>query len=182
MLNIICHHLSHLQPSQSAFHRATWDILQVGQLASWEWQKVSLPSGFKCVFLQIASTNHRPYASNWCLFLSFLSFFLRLCSEVPLLEDTLMRILVIGLSRDLPLGPADAMELADHLVKRAAGVQSEGLWGSNSSVTVFWVSVFSVSLCTFCMLQFNEQPFFFIFKGSSPYLHLILSSQQNSFS
>lgn len=59
-------------------------------------------------------------------FLSFFSFFLRLCSEVPLLEDTLMRILVIGLSRDLPLGPADAMELADHLVKRAAGVQSDG--------------------------------------------------------
>lgn len=56
----------------------------------------------------------------------FVSFFLRLCSEVPLLEDTLMRILVIGLSRDLPLGPADAMELADHLVKRAAGVQSDG--------------------------------------------------------
>lgn len=54
------------------------------------------------------------------------SFFLRLCSEVPLLEDTLMRILVIGLSRDLPLGPADAMELADHLVKRAAGAQSDG--------------------------------------------------------
>ena len=37
-----------------------------------------------------------------------------------------MRILVIGLSRELPLGPADAMELADHLVKRAAGVQSDG--------------------------------------------------------
>lgn len=37
-----------------------------------------------------------------------------------------MRVLVIGLSRDLPLGPADAMELADHLVKRAAGVQSDG--------------------------------------------------------
>ncbi|XP_056609182.1 integrator complex subunit 1 isoform X1 [Triplophysa dalaica] len=54
------------------------------------------------------------------------NFFLRLCSEVPLLEDTLMRVLVIGLSRDLPLGPADAMELADHLVKRAAGVQSDG--------------------------------------------------------
>lgn len=51
------------------------------------------------------------------------NFFLRLCSEVPLLEDTLMCILVISLSRDLPLGPADAMELADHLVKRAAGVR-----------------------------------------------------------
>ncbi|XP_059894470.1 integrator complex subunit 1 isoform X2 [Gadus macrocephalus] len=55
------------------------------------------------------------------------NFFLRLCSEVPLLEDTLMRIVVIGLSRDLPLGPADAMELADHLVKRAAGAQSDDL-------------------------------------------------------
>lgn len=55
------------------------------------------------------------------------NFFLRLCSEVPLLEDTLMRILVIGLSRDLPLGPADAMELADHLVKRAAAVQADGM-------------------------------------------------------
>ncbi|KAB0403447.1 hypothetical protein E2I00_001896, partial [Balaenoptera physalus] len=44
------------------------------------------------------------------------NFFLRLCSEVPILEDTLMRILVIGLSRELPLGPADAMELADHLM------------------------------------------------------------------
>lgn len=54
------------------------------------------------------------------------SFFLRLCSEVPILEDTLMRVLVIGLSRELPLGPADAMELADHLVKRAAAVQADG--------------------------------------------------------
>ncbi|XP_029433335.1 integrator complex subunit 1 [Rhinatrema bivittatum] len=53
------------------------------------------------------------------------NFFLRLCSEVPLLEDTLMRILVIGLSRELPLGPADAMELADHLVKRAAAIQAD---------------------------------------------------------
>lgn len=45
---------------------------------------------------------------------------------MPILEDTLMRILVIGLSRELPLGPADAMELADHLVKRAAAVQADG--------------------------------------------------------
>ncbi|XP_063042002.1 integrator complex subunit 1 isoform X2 [Engraulis encrasicolus] len=55
------------------------------------------------------------------------NFFLRLCSEVPLLEDTLMRVLVIGLSRELPLGPADAMELADHLVKRAAGAMSDDM-------------------------------------------------------
>lgn len=65
--------------------------------------------------------SHEP--SSAC---SARSFFLRLCSEVPILEDTLMRILVIGLSRELPLGPADAMELADHLVKRAAAVQADG--------------------------------------------------------
>lgn len=65
--------------------------------------------------------SHEPAAAH-----SARSFFLRLCSEVPILEDTLMRILVIGLSRELPLGPADAMELADHLVKRAAAVQADG--------------------------------------------------------
>lgn len=65
------------------------------------------------------------------------SFFLRLCSEVPILEDTLMRILVIGLSRELPLGPADAMELADHLVKRAAAVQADGK-GPSGLVLAQW--------------------------------------------
>lgn len=65
--------------------------------------------------------SHEPSSAR-----SARSFFLRLCSEVPILEDTLMRILVIGLSRELPLGPADAMELADHLVKRAAAVQADG--------------------------------------------------------
>lgn len=74
------------------------------------------------------------------------SFFLRLCSEVPILEDTLMRILVIGLSRDLPLGPADAMELADHLVKRAAAVQADGKTAQSSSQQVV-TSVYMSSYC-----------------------------------
>jgi len=74
------------------------------------------------------------------------SFFLRLCSEVPILEDTLMRILVIGLSRDLPLGPADAMELADHLVKRAAAVQADGETARSSSQQVV-TSVYRSSYC-----------------------------------
>ncbi len=105
------------QSTQSAFYRAAWDILQMGQLATWEWQKVRYQSLLK----HLTDVLLDAKAS-----LLFASFFLRMCSEVPLLEDTLMRILVIGLSRDLPLGPADAMELADHLVKRAAGVQSDG--------------------------------------------------------
>uniref|UniRef100_A0A803VK15 Integrator complex subunit 1 n=1 Tax=Ficedula albicollis TaxID=59894 RepID=A0A803VK15_FICAL len=74
------------------------------------------------------------------------NFFLRLCSEVPILEDTLMRILVIGLSRDLPLGPADAMELADHLVKRAAAVQADGEAAQSSHQPV----LASVSTSSYC--------------------------------
>lgn len=45
---------------------------------------------------------------------------LRIASEVPLLEETLMRILYIGYSREHPLTAVDALELADQLVKRAA--------------------------------------------------------------
>ncbi|XP_023242494.1 integrator complex subunit 1-like [Centruroides sculpturatus] len=55
---------------------------------------------------------------------------LRLASEVPVLEETLMRILIIGLSRDHPLNAADTIELADHLIKRAASVHMD----SSSSV------------------------------------------------
>ncbi|KAL3877747.1 hypothetical protein ACJMK2_035409 [Sinanodonta woodiana] len=51
---------------------------------------------------------------------------LRLASECPVQEDTLMRILVIGLSRELPLGPNDALEMADQLMKRAASLYTSG--------------------------------------------------------
>ncbi|KAK3607441.1 hypothetical protein CHS0354_035142 [Potamilus streckersoni] len=51
---------------------------------------------------------------------------LRLASECPVQEDTLMRILVIGLSRELPLGPNDALEMADQLIKRAASLYTSG--------------------------------------------------------
>lgn len=54
------------------------------------------------------------------------STFLHLATNVPVLEDTLMRVLVIGLSRELPLGQVDAVELADQLVKRAASLCLDG--------------------------------------------------------
>ncbi|OWF40859.1 integrator complex subunit 1-like [Mizuhopecten yessoensis] len=51
---------------------------------------------------------------------------LRIASESPVLEDTLMRILVIGLSPDIPINPPDAVELVDQLVKRAASLSCDG--------------------------------------------------------
>ncbi|XP_019614901.1 PREDICTED: integrator complex subunit 1-like [Branchiostoma belcheri] len=54
------------------------------------------------------------------------AYLLRLVSEVPVQEDTLMRLLVIGLSRDLPLSAVEALDLADQVVRRAASLQSPG--------------------------------------------------------
>ena len=47
--------------------------------------------------------------------------------EACLKEDTLMRVLVIGLTRELPLSPTDAMDIADMLVARAASAHTEGM-------------------------------------------------------
>ena len=46
----------------------------------------------------------------------------RMTSEVPLLEETLIRILSMGSSKDNPLTSAEAIELSDALIKRAASI------------------------------------------------------------
>ncbi|KAH6933153.1 hypothetical protein HPB50_012504 [Hyalomma asiaticum] len=50
---------------------------------------------------------------------------LRLASDVPALEDTLIRILIIGMSKEHPLNPSDALELVDQLIRRAAAIYKE---------------------------------------------------------
>lgn len=50
---------------------------------------------------------------------------MRLATEVPLLQATLIRILLIGISKDHPLNAPDTLELIDQLVKRAAGLPNE---------------------------------------------------------
>ena len=47
--------------------------------------------------------------------------------EACLKEDTLMRVLVIGLKRELPLSPADSLDIADRLVARAASAHTDGI-------------------------------------------------------
>ena len=46
--------------------------------------------------------------------------------ELCLKEDTFMRVLVIGLTKELPLSPADAMDIADVLIARAATAHTDG--------------------------------------------------------
>ena len=63
---------------------------------------------------------------NYVHFSYLFRLLLSLLSEVPVQEDTLMRILVIGLSKELPLTAGEALDLADKLVKRAAVLYAEG--------------------------------------------------------
>ncbi|XP_071443700.1 integrator complex subunit 1 [Hetaerina americana] len=46
----------------------------------------------------------------------------RLAAEVPVLQNTLIRIFVIGISKEHPLSAPDTLELGDQLVKRAAAL------------------------------------------------------------
>ena len=46
----------------------------------------------------------------------------RVTSEIPLLQDTLIRIFMVGLSRSNQMTARDAVSLAEMMVKRAAGL------------------------------------------------------------
>ena len=48
--------------------------------------------------------------------------------ETSLQGDTLLRVLVIGLTRELPLPPSDALDIADKLVARAANTHTSGTY------------------------------------------------------
>lgn len=53
--------------------------------------------------------------------------FLRLASEVPLMEVSLLRLLLIGLSKEHPVGQTDIIEILDSLMRRAANLVSDSL-------------------------------------------------------
>lgn len=52
---------------------------------------------------------------------------LRIVSEVPVLEDSLMRLLIIGLNNDFKANPADVLDIVDQMVRRAAIMNHEGI-------------------------------------------------------
>lgn len=52
-------------------------------------------------------------------------FYLRLVSDVPLLEKTLRRLLLFGLSKDNGITHSETLELADQLIRRAAANSTE---------------------------------------------------------
>ena len=67
-----------------------------------------------------------------------LSLILKMMGELCLKEDTFMRVLVIGLTKELPLSPADAMDIADVLVARAANAHTDGEGADGEEVSAIW--------------------------------------------
>ena len=55
---------------------------------------------------------------------SLYSFLLSVLSDVPVMDDTLTRVTVIGLSPELPVDAPKALKFVETLVQRAAGVKS----------------------------------------------------------
>ncbi|XP_049878079.1 integrator complex subunit 1 [Pectinophora gossypiella] len=49
----------------------------------------------------------------------------RLCCEAPLPQNTLLRVIFIGLSKDIPVAPAEVFELVEQLVRRACALPPE---------------------------------------------------------
>lgn len=50
--------------------------------------------------------------------------FMRMASEVPILESTIVTILATGISKELPLSPSEAFDLTEQIVKRAASIHN----------------------------------------------------------
>ncbi|XP_074031571.1 integrator complex subunit 1 [Leptinotarsa decemlineata] len=51
--------------------------------------------------------------------------FLRLASEVPLLQTTLLRILLIGISKEHPVSAQEVIDITDQLIKRVANLSPD---------------------------------------------------------
>ncbi|XP_045502451.1 integrator complex subunit 1 [Colias croceus] len=49
----------------------------------------------------------------------------RLCCEAPLSQNTLLRLIFIGLSKEIPVSPAEVFELIEQLVRRACALPPE---------------------------------------------------------
>lgn len=87
-------------------------------------QKGTSPALFaKCLHKILFMTSHDEYflIDGWPGEVDRHVYF-KAIAEVPLHQDTLMRILQIGLNKNLPLNGRDTIDLAEFLVKRAANL------------------------------------------------------------
>ena len=77
---------------------------------------------YKLLFM---APNHEEYyrLDNWPVETDRGLFF-KITSEVPVHEDTILRIFLIGLHKTLPLNGQDTLTIAETMIKRAAGLHT----------------------------------------------------------
>ncbi|CAK1583934.1 unnamed protein product [Parnassius mnemosyne] len=78
----------------------------------------------KIMFVEPAETYSKP--DNWPPE-SERALTYRLCCETPLPQNTLLRLIFIGLSKDIPVSPAEVFELIEQLVRRACALPAEDM-------------------------------------------------------
>jgi integrator complex subunit 1 len=77
---------------------------------------------FQVLFLEAPEQYHKD---NWPSESDRVLMF-RLCSEVPVLQNTLVRLAVMGISKEHPISCPDVLDLMDRIIRRAASIQNEG--------------------------------------------------------
>jgi integrator complex subunit 1 len=90
----------------------------------------------KCVYKVLFLASHEEYfnVDGWPAE-SDRAFYYKATSEVPLLQDTMIRTFMIGLSRTITFTARDTVSLAEMLAKRAAALHNFD--SSSSSTTDF---------------------------------------------
>lgn len=53
---------------------------------------------------------------------------LRLVSETPVLEDTLIRVLMMGMEAEYPLKTSDALDVMELMINRAAALNATSMF------------------------------------------------------
>ncbi|XP_072929627.1 integrator complex subunit 1 [Epargyreus clarus] len=76
----------------------------------------------KIMFVEPAETYSKP--DNWPPESERAAIY-RLCTEAPLPQNTLLRLIFIGISKDIPVSPTEVFELIEQLVRRACALPPE---------------------------------------------------------
>ncbi|KAF4517621.1 hypothetical protein B566_EDAN002852 [Ephemera danica] len=100
-------------------------VAKIQRDAVW-WLHDTVPRMFHPTAADFNHAMHKQYhKDNWPSETDRATMF-RLASEAPVLQNTLVRLTLMGMSKEHPISCPDLLDLMDRIVKRAAMIQNEG--------------------------------------------------------
>ncbi|XP_022672380.1 integrator complex subunit 1-like isoform X2 [Varroa destructor] len=94
--------------------------------------------------------------------------YLRISSEMPVMEDTLLRILFIGMSKEHPATQTDAVELVDVLIRRAGLVPGGGCIEGGVGRPVLQVEQLELFDIVFSLCAYHQPENYALPEGYTP--------------